>query len=54
MSLLVEAGLRRVLAEPATSDSPTADLPPLPTWTGGKELIDISNRGLLYEVMEEE
>ncbi len=54
MSLLVEAGLRRVLAEPATSDSPTTDLPPLPTWNGGEELVDISNRDQLYKVMEEE
>ncbi len=54
MSQLVEAGLRRVLAEPATSDSPTTDLPPLPTWNGGEELVDISNRDELYKVMEEE
>ncbi len=54
MSLLAEAGLRRFLAEPATSDSPTADLPPLPTWNGGEELVDISNRDQLYKVMEED
>lgn len=54
MSLLVEAGLRRVLAEPATSDSPKMDLPPLPTWNGGRELVDISSRDPLYKVMEEE
>ena len=54
MSLLVEAGLRRVLSEPASSNSPTTELPPLPTWNGGKELVDISNRDLLYNVMEEE
>ena len=54
MSMLVEAGLRRVLAEPATSDLPTTDLPPLPTWDGGEELVDISNRDQLYKAMEEE
>ncbi len=54
MSVLVEAGLRRVLSEPASSDSPTTELPPLPAWNGGKELVDISNRDLLYKVMEEE
>ena len=54
MSLLAEVGQRRILAEPATSDSPTTDLAPLPKWNGGKELVDISNRDLLFKVMEEE
>ena len=54
MSQLVEAGLRRVLSEPASSDSPPTELRPLPTWSGGKEVVDISNRDLLYKVMEEE
>ena len=53
MSLLVEAGLRRVLSEPAPTDPPSTELPPLPTWNGGKELVDISNRELLYGAMEE-
>lgn len=53
MSSLVEAGLRRVLSESAPTDSPSAELPPLPTWNGGKELVDISNRDLLYRTMEE-
>ena len=54
MSMLVEAGLRRVLAEPAQPTSPPAELSPLPTWNGGKELVDISNRDSLYRAMEEE
>ena len=54
MSLLAEVGQRRILAEPATSDSPTTDLALLPKWNGGKELVDISNRDLLFKVMEEE
>ena len=54
MSMLVEAGLRRVLAEPAQHASAAAGLPPLPTWNGGKELVDISNRDALYKAMEEE
>ena len=54
MSLLVEAGLRRVLSEPAPSDSPSTEFSPLPTWNGGKELVDISNRDSLYRAMEEE
>ena len=54
MSSLVEAGLRRVLAEPTPTAPPTPELPLLPTWNGGKELVDISNRDALYKVMEEE
>ena len=54
MSLLVEAGLRRVLSEPTPSDPPSTELSPLPTWNGGKELVDISNRDSLYRAMEEE
>ncbi len=54
MSMLVEALLRHVLAEPVASDLPAAELPPLPTWNGGKQLVDISNRDLLYRAMEEE
>lgn len=54
MSRLVEAGLMHVLPEPATSEAPATDPPPLPTWNGGEELVDISNRDSLYKVMEEE
>ena len=53
MSQLVEAGLRRVLADHATYEAPSKEIPPLPTWNGGKELVDISNRDSLYQVMEE-
>ena len=54
MSELVEAGLRRVLAEPARSDMTTEELPLLPSWNGGGELVDISSRDALYRAMEEE
>lgn len=54
MSALVEAGLRRVLAEPATSGGEAEDLPPLPSWDSGGQLVDIANRDDLYRVMEEE
>ncbi len=54
MSALVEAGLRRVLApELPAADEPNT-LPPLPTWRGGPELVDISDRDALYRAMEEE
>ena len=54
MSMLVEAGLRRILAERARPASPSSELSPLPTWAGGRELVDISNRNSLYKAMEEE
>lgn len=53
MSLLVEAALRRVLDDYATYDSLSYETLSLPTWNGGKELVDISDRHSLYKVMEE-
>ena len=52
MSELVEAGLRRVLAEPAEVSSP-GTLPPLPTWKSGGARVDVANRDALYDVMDE-
>ena len=54
MSALVEAGLRRLLDERTPSDSEAFSLPALPSWRGGKELVDVSNRTDLYRVMEED
>ena len=54
MSTLVEAGLRRVLAEPARPETSSTELLPLPSWNGGGELVDISDRDALYRAMEEE
>ena len=49
MAALVEAALRRLLQErPATA----TDLPPLPSFDGGGELVDIANRDDLYRTME--
>ena len=53
MSALVEAGLRRILDERSPSDGGSASLPALPSWRGGRELVDVSNRTDLYRVMEE-
>ena len=53
MSQLIEAGLRRVLADHATYEAPSKEIPPLPTWNGGKELVDISDCHSLYKVMEQ-
>ena len=53
MSTLVEAGLRRLLAAPEVEDA--SETPrPLPSWNGGEELVDISDRDALYRAMEEE
>lgn len=54
MSALVEAGLRRILAEPATTGEQAEALPPLPSWNSGGHLVDIADRDELYRVMEEE
>ena len=52
MSSLVEAGLRRVLAEPEPPSRRKAALPPLPVGNSGGHLVDISNRDELYRVMD--
>lgn len=51
MSALVEAALRRILDE--KPGKPTK-LPPLPSWSMGKPLVDYSNREDLYRVLWEE
>ena len=54
MSALVEAGLRRILDAPAVYRVDQDPLPPLPSWRGGSELVDVSNRAELYRALEEE
>ena len=54
VSELVEAGIRRTLADPAAADADSDALEPLPTWRGGEPLVDISDRDALYRVMEGE
>ena len=54
MSALVEAGLRRVLAEPVPVDGRSNELAPLPSWNSGGALVDIGNRDELYRAMERE
>ena len=53
MSALVEAGLRRVLDEPAVYRVDQDPLTPLPSWRGGRELVDVSDRPELYRALEE-
>jgi hypothetical protein len=50
MSELVEGALRRML-EPEPYEP---ELPPLPTFHGGRELVDVSDREALYRVFDEE
>ena len=49
MSELVEAGLRRVLADAPRS---TSALPELPRWRSGGARVDVADRDALLEVME--
>jgi hypothetical protein len=50
MSELVEAALRRSL-QPAPY---MPELPPLPTFHGGRELVDLSDRDAMYRVFDED
>jgi hypothetical protein len=50
MSELVETALRLMLRKQSKPDR----LPPLPTFDGGRELVDVADRDALYRVMEEE
>ncbi|MCY3656088.1 MAG: hypothetical protein OXG95_05700 [Chloroflexi bacterium] len=51
MSALVEAGLRVILDGESQRGS-KQDLPPLPTWHGGEELVDLADRDAVYEAMD--
>lgn len=47
LSAVVAEALRRGLAEPTTED-----LPPLPTHSMGRPLVDVADRDALYRAME--
>lgn len=53
MGALVDAGIRRVLAEGETP-APVGELPPLPVANMGEPLVDIADREALYEVLDRE
>ena len=53
MSALVEAGLRRILFVDPAAETSSDPLPPLPTRPGGELLVDVSNRDMLCEAMDE-
>jgi hypothetical protein len=48
MSALVETALRLLLQQRAAA----AELPPLPIFQSGGEMVDIANREALYQAME--
>lgn len=50
MSEFVEAALRRML-EPEPHEP---ELPPLPTFHGGRELVDVSDREALYRAFDKD
>ena len=52
MSELVEAGLRRILADPAEGSGPRG-LASLPSWKSGGARVDLADRDALYDAMDE-
>ena len=53
ISALVEAALRRILAETSHGAERKRARPVLPTWRSGGTLVDVSNRAELYSAMDE-
>lgn len=53
LSALVEAAVRRMLAERLALKPETDELPPLPTWSG-EALVDVADREALYEAIDAE
>lgn len=51
MSELVESALRLLFRSPKHRPE---DIPPLPAFNMGRELVDIADRDALYRAMEEE
>ena len=53
ISELVEAALRRMLADTSHGEDRRNARPVLPAWRSGGALVDMSNRAELYSAMEE-
>ena len=53
ISALVEAALRRILAESSHVADRGHARPALPTWRSGGAFVDVSNRAELYSAMDE-
>ncbi|MYK26988.1 MAG: hypothetical protein F4052_08610 [Dehalococcoidia bacterium] len=54
MTALIEAGIRRILAEGETPAPVGGELPPLPIYDMGEPLVDVADRDALYEVLDRE
>ena len=54
MTAIVEAGIRHMIANGGVTRDKTKELPPLPTWNGGRALVDISNREELFRIFDED
>lgn len=55
MTEIVESGIRHMIANgDGRKDSTKAEVPKLPMWNGGRELVDIANREELYRLFDEE
>ena len=54
MSALVEAAIRRILAEPLQGDVHSQSRARLPTWRSGGFRVDIADRDALYRALEEQ
>ena len=54
MGALVEAGIRRILAEGEEPAPVAGELPPLPVANMGQPLVDIADREALHEVLDRE
>ncbi len=52
VSTLVELGIMQILAEMPKPKKPKGKPKPLPAFDSGGHLVDISNRGELYKVMD--
>ena len=56
MTALIEAGIRRILAE-GEARAPALvghELPPLPSYDMGEPLVDVADREALYDVLDRE
>lgn len=52
ISELVEAGIRLLLTESAEGETGPPKQKPLPSFKGGRPLVDVSDRDALYRAME--
>lgn len=55
MTEIVESGIRHMIANGGGGQGkPKAEIPKLPTWNGGREMVDIADREALYRLFDAE